>query len=471
MNSEKKPQTAIRSMTAIGNTDKVIRSLYLGLLVLLGLLITFFIAQYATNQLETHTRQLLRLDNDLTDLLSIVQNAETGQRGFLLTGKPYYLEPFYKSREKSAEVIDRMKASSNEGLLTLSEIDEVQGLISRKFSEMERTIRLERQGKSAKALAVIETDLGNDLMDEIRLHLSNLREIHSEESRKKEATIRKVNIVSLLIVSTAVLVLIFVFYRIYDALQPLLDKIRLSYQELKTSRVSLESKNKELEHFAYIASHDLNEPLRTINSFVGILKEEHQGDFSKEVKQYFEFIDNATTRMRGLIDGLLNYSRIGKSDTFQAHDLNLILRDLRQDLTRLIEDNEAIVKVDPLPTIVCLRTEIRQLFQNLLANALKFAAEDRPPIVAISFRELPTHWEFCVADNGIGIDPAQQHKIFGAFSRLHLASQYEGQGIGLAFSKKIVEIHQGEIWVDSSLGEGSRFYFTIKKNLADENKA
>jgi len=234
-------------------------------------------------------------------------------------------------------------------------------------------------------------------------------------------------------------------------------------KEINTKSNELTDKNTALEHFAYIASHDLKEPLRTVNSFVDVIKEEYGTTTDEELDTYFVFIEQSLTRMREMINGLLNYSQIGISRKFQSLDFNELLAEVAKDLEILIKEKKATIQSSDLPAVVCLKVEIKQLFQNLITNAIKFQPPDNRPIISISWRELPDSWEFCVADNGIGITAKKQKEIFQMFTKLHLPSKYEGYGIGLAFCKKIVELHNGKIWVESSVGSGSQFYFTIQK--------
>lgn len=235
--------------------------------------------------------------------------------------------------------------------------------------------------------------------------------------------------------------------------------------EIKEKSKELKDKNTQLEHFAYIASHDLNEPIRTVNSFVDLIRKEYGSPEDKKINTYFRFIDKALVRMQKMIKGLLNYSRIGKSSNFQRLDLDSLLNEITEDLWLLIKEKQVAIKYNDLPTVDCLRLEVKQLFQNLITNAIKFQHPDSKPEINITWRDLPDYWEFCVADNGIGIKDKKKTQIFQMFTKLHLSSEYKGHGIGLAFCKKIVEIHKGKIWVESTPNNGSQFYFTIKKNI------
>ena len=225
----------------------------------------------------------------------------------------------------------------------------------------------------------------------------------------------------------------------------------------------LESKNKELEQFAYVASHDLQEPLRTTLSFVELFQQQYKGKLDDKADKYLSFITQSAGRMEVLIKDLLDYSRIGHKKELQKVDCNKIMKDVLLDLTTAIQETRASIQADPLPVISAYPTEIKQLFQNLITNAIKFVKKDTVPEIKISVKELGDHFEFSFKDNGIGIDHQHAERIFVIFQRLHTRAEYIGSGIGLSHCKKIVELHNGRIWVESTPGKGSTFHFTISK--------
>lgn len=233
-------------------------------------------------------------------------------------------------------------------------------------------------------------------------------------------------------------------------------------RKVQQRTAELETKNKELEQFAYVASHDLQEPLRTTSSFVGFLQEEYYGKLDANADNYLNYITQAAERMQTLIKDLLDYSRIGRKGVLQEVDCNLILSDVLADLSSAIEETNAKIEVpDVLPVVRGYATELKQLFQNLISNSIKFHKDNIPPLVHISCRKIPGAWEFSFRDNGIGIEAQHHERIFIIFQRLHNRTDYEGSGIGLSHCKKIVELHQGKLWVDSEIGKGSNFQFTI----------
>ncbi len=246
------------------------------------------------------------------------------------------------------------------------------------------------------------------------------------------------------------------------------DKAR---EQADRFNIELKRKNKELEQFAYVASHDLQEPLRTSSSYVQLIQKQYQGQLDEKADKYFSYIVDSSDRMKTLIKDLLDFSRIGVKGEFVRVDCNKILKDVLADIDIAISDCAAEIKSDPLPVIQGYPTEMKQLFQNLLINAIKFRAKDVCPIINISVLKIDNYWQFAFSDNGIGIDKQHNEKIFIIFQRLHNRTEYKGSGIGLSHCKKIVELHHGKIWVKSTLGKGSTFYFTLAAQPTDTHES
>ncbi|KXX70538.1 hypothetical protein AVL50_08555 [Flammeovirga sp. SJP92] len=238
-------------------------------------------------------------------------------------------------------------------------------------------------------------------------------------------------------------------------------KHRILDHKMRVYTTKLEIKNKELEQFNYVASHDLQEPLNTINSFSLLLNKQYKGAIDEKADKYLDFITQASNRMSALVKALLDYGRIGHNLNLEKVDCNLVLEDVRSDIDALITKTNTQLLINDLPKIKGYETELRLLFQNLISNAIKFQGENTTPVIKIGATLETNQWIFFVKDNGIGIEQKYKERIFAIFQRLHPACEFEGTGIGLAHCRKIVDLHGGNIWLDSHLNQGTTFYFNI----------
>jgi len=232
-------------------------------------------------------------------------------------------------------------------------------------------------------------------------------------------------------------------------------------EALERQAEELARSNTELEQFAYIASHDLREPLRMVTSYLQLLQRRYKGQLNTDADEFIEFAVDGATRMRALINDLLTYSRVStRAKPFEPTDCCAVLDHTLANLKIAIKENDAVVTCDDLPTVMADKVQLTQVFQNLVGNGIKFRS-DRPPKVHVGVERNDGEWLFSVRDNGIGIDPQYFERIFLVFQRLHGRSEYPGTGIGLAVCRKVVERHGGRMWVESEPGQGSTFYFTI----------
>jgi signal transduction histidine kinase len=251
-------------------------------------------------------------------------------------------------------------------------------------------------------------------------------------------------------------------------LQHFAEEIKLAKEKLEkvnsiltVQAAELARSNTELEQFAYIASHDLQEPLRMVASYVQLLARRYKGKLDADADEFIGFAVDGSKRMQDLINALLAYSRIGtKGRDFEPTECESVLKTTLKNLQMAIEDSQAVVTHDPLPTVNADATQLGQLFQNLMGNAIKFRG-DKCPAVHVSAAKSGQEWVFSFRDDGIGIDPQYSERIFVIFQRLHSKEEYPGTGIGLALCKKIVERHGGRIWLESEPGKGATFRFTL----------
>jgi signal transduction histidine kinase len=244
------------------------------------------------------------------------------------------------------------------------------------------------------------------------------------------------------------------------------ESLEIAMLELEKQRSKLLITNAELKQFAYVASHDLQEPLRMISSFLSKLDQNYSGQLDDKAKKYIHFAVDGANRMRSLIIDLLEYSHVGEAESkLENIDLNDLLKDVQQMNRDMITAKSATITTENLPLLLGYRVPLIQLFTNLLQNALKYSKEGVAPHIEIKAKEMKTHFEIAFSDNGIGIDSDYFDKIFIIFQRLHSSSEYGGTGIGLAIVKKVVDMHGGTIKVESSVGVGTTFVFTIRKSL------
>jgi light-regulated signal transduction histidine kinase (bacteriophytochrome) len=242
--------------------------------------------------------------------------------------------------------------------------------------------------------------------------------------------------------------------RILESNNDITERVRVQ-EELRRA-------NQDLEQFAFSASHDLQEPLRSIKIYSELLAREFGGDLHPDARRYLEYLCSGATRLETLVRDLLAYTRAGQfEETAEPGDANEALQAALSALSSATTEARARVTSDPLPTVQVHATHLRQLFQNLIGNAIKYRSPDRIPEVRVGAKRQEMQWVFAVSDNGIGIEPEYKEEIFGLFKRLHTSDEYSGTGIGLALCQRIIDKYHGRIWVESEPGKGSSFHFTV----------
>lgn len=253
-------------------------------------------------------------------------------------------------------------------------------------------------------------------------------------------------------------------FRMRKEIQGRMEETSLLNREMEKVNRELSRSNRELEEFAYVVSHDLQEPLRAITNYLDLLERRSAGQLDEKMLRFVRQAVDGASRMKELIKDLLDYSRVTKVKAdLQKVDCAAVLRRILAGLLPAIEESGARVTCDPLPVVRADELQLMQLLQNLISNAIKFRGNEAPRI-HVSAQPQAGEWLFSVADNGIGIAPDQGERIFGLFQRLHTRSEYPGTGLGLAICKKVVERHGGRIWVKSSPGKGSTFFFTLLRD-------
>ncbi|MBU0759156.1 MAG: HAMP domain-containing protein [Candidatus Omnitrophica bacterium] len=248
------------------------------------------------------------------------------------------------------------------------------------------------------------------------------------------------------------------------------NKVKERTTQLAEANNALGLKNKELDDFTYIVSHDLKEPLRGVKAFIKLLMEEYSDRLDDEGREYLKTISESSSRMTNLIEDLLNLSRIGRIKNIEPDvDLNALLSDVKKNLQYSLKEKKADLRIaGDFPKVMCDGIRVSEVFSNLVSNAIKYSKKDVRPVIELGYSDKGDSYEFFVKDNGIGIEKQYHDKVFQIFQRLHAKGEYEGTGAGLTIVKKIVENHGGKIWLDSEAGKGTTFYFTLPKKNAKE---
>jgi len=241
-------------------------------------------------------------------------------------------------------------------------------------------------------------------------------------------------------------------------------QLKIKIEELTNSNKKLElfaHANEELEQFAFIASHNLQQPLRTVSNYIQIFEEDYTSMFDERATNYLGVVKSSVTRMITLLNSLLDFSRLGRNLSLTKVNCKKMIDNVLTDLEILRVSSGAVIEVSMMPEIYLYESEFSQLLSNLIINGIKFQKEGNTPQIMISCDKISTGWKFSVKDNGIGIEEKYFSRIFDIFQRLHTDSEYKGSGIGLAFCKKIIQLHKGNIWVESNFGHGTTFFFTV----------
>ncbi|MEZ4648375.1 MAG: CHASE3 domain-containing protein [Candidatus Eisenbacteria bacterium] len=420
----------------------------------------------------------------IKDTFSSLQDAETGQRGYVITGgDPEYLEPYDSAVQEIRSRRDELRTLDSELDDQRVSIEEFGDLIDQKMEELKEVVGLVDQNRDEAALRLIETDRGNRLMARIRdlvvvmeaREYALMAEQRAQSRRSREQVLRSIHIATL----AGLLFLTAAFYLVQRAIRTereSVEKLVLTNEELEAmiddrtialERYSkeLQRSNRELQDFAFVASHDLQEPLRKIRAFGDRLKIKY-ADQLGDGADYVNRMQAAAERMSRLINDLLAFSRVTtRAQPFEDTSLQEAFDEVLEDLGERIAETGAKVRATPLPRIEADPTQMRQLLQNLIGNALKFTAPGTSPEVEItstmSAREDDPSdriwYTIAVRDNGIGFDEQFAEKIFIPFQRLHNRESYSGTGIGLAVCRRVVERHGGHIEVSSQPGVGTTF--------------
>lgn len=433
-------------------------------------------------------------------------NLETGLRSYLLTKQSESLDPFNNTLSKIPHSFDKLRMLVSQPD-EIEKIDKIEKILYRWVDSIATPLINGKTLPVASLPPGFDNDyvlrkkiLGLKTLDTLKQHFAAFDSLHNH-TREMNKNIMKASLdetdrLTILLTLMSILAATIIAWLIIrsftkslnkmviqaeritkgkfdmvlpqnrgDELTKLVNSLNTMNERLHESFNELERSNKELEQFAYVASHDLREPLRSVSSFSRLLSKKIKDQADEETHQYIQFINDGAARMERLIADLLEYSRVGtQGGDFSKVDMNNVIRAALQNLSAAISESGAKITYTDLPQVQGDETQLIQLFQNLIANAIKFRPKNKITQIKIGCKAKNDKFEFSVSDNGIGIPESQRERIFMIFQRLHTTEEYQGSGIGLAVCKKIVERHGGKIWCTASPEGGTTFAFTLKND-------
>jgi signal transduction histidine kinase len=404
------------------------------------------------------------LVKELEQVLSRLKDVEVAQRDFILTGDPADVQALRESRRDIDAAVERLSGMRAEKRW----LELLRTLVPQKFAEIDRTVESRQTGGIEAASQSVLTNRGAQAMDDIRRTVRNMileeNRLLAIRTSAADASFSRMLFLfgALILVTIALLWAVFYLQRRESAHSKQLNLDLERRVALRTEQ--LQRSNEDLQQFAYVASHDLKEPMRMISSYSTLLQRRYHGKLDEDADTYIGFIVDGVKRMNTLITDLLEYARAGelKDEQKVEVDVQEVLTNVLANLKVTIADAGAVVTSENLPKIVYEPLRLSQLLQNLIANAIKYRSPDRRAKIHVGCQNGENETTFLIKDNGMGIETAHQEQIFGIFKRLH-GSEIEGTGIGLAMCKKIIERHGGRIWLESVPGVGSTFFFTVPK--------
>ena len=444
--------------------------------------------QYRTSiDWVSHTESVVAA---IQDLLLTITDAESSKRGFLLTGDEAFRVRYAGAKARMPRRLAHLRELTRDNAKQQSRVDQLSSVVESRIREMERVLSLRLQGRLPDKDALAAMRQGGVMMARIRQLCERMEQeewrlltIRRQAERSTELEVGVSFAIGILI-SVALLYWGHHLIEQYAAARDRAEaevwelnahleaRVRERTAELERANERLSRSNRDLTQFASVASHDLQEPLRTIGSYAGLLGRRYQGKLDEKADRYIEHLVSGAKRMQTLVQDLLAYSRVGTQPIrFEAVNFEDVLRDVLESMRVSLVECRARITHDPLPTLQGDIGRLGQVLQNLIGNALKFAKPEHPPSIHISAWRLGQDWIFSVRDNGIGFDAQYAERIFLVFQRLHQVGTYAGTGIGLAVCKRIIEAHGGRIWAESEVGVGSVFSFTVpatQSNFGEE---
>jgi signal transduction histidine kinase len=461
--------------------DKETRRLLALLLTIpLAFSLLFFVANQIGEHIDLRFVQLQNLASSLNRILSLCKDVEIGERGFLLTGDDRSLALLQQARAWFPGESNLCRNYSKDQPALQRRAEHVISLARQRIEQANKILEIQRTQGVAAAIELAKSGDSQKTMDLMR---NGVNDLETEINRLQGSYLaheRALNNWAFIVFIVGTVIMISVLVLLYHALLHFIHGRDAAQKQLQALNAELEARidertrelkdiNEELQQFAYAASHDLQEPLRTITSFTQLLANRYRGALDEDADEFIGYIVSSSRRMNELIDGLLALVRLRKGGPPTAVvAFEELLEEAKDNLQAAIRESNAEIEHGPLPALVVDRVQFAQLFQNLISNAIKYRRDERP-FIRVQVKRDATDWTFAVSDNGQGFDKQYAEQIFALFQRLH-GRDVEGTGMGLSISRRIVERHGGRIWAESQPGIGSTFRFTLPVSLEAPRK-
>lgn len=443
--------------------------------------VVFYAVTLLTERTEISLLRIQNLSSSIGQLRSLADDIESGERGFLLTGDERYQLPLRQAESSLPAQIDAcLRYAKDEPGGVQAQIADLTSRVRQRFDQATQILTTQKTAGFAAAFDLEKSGGSESTMNAIRLTAGSLQVKLGSQQSGYLSNQRKLNYSAFGFFIFGALAMIGLMVWIYSALLSYIherDKAVLDYQRLNRDlegRVDertqdLKQANEELQQFAYVASHDLQEPLRTITSFTQLLESRYKGRLDEDADEFIGYIVASSRRMTDLINGLLALARLRKSgQTLLPIPFEKLLEEAEISLQASIRESEAQIHHGSLPALAVDKLQFEQVLQNLISNAIKYRREE-PPLIRVDAKRDSTHWIFSVTDNGRGFDPRFSERIFGLFQRLD-TRDVQGTGMGLSIARRIVERHGGRMWAESRDGVGSTFYFSLPVSLEVSQK-